>query len=184
MLLKPYFVVGAIICAFLSSESLNAAPKTVIDNTVTKLAIAAAPMPASHIEKLYRNKTWSWDQGGGFFSADKGKTDLLWPNAYKFSASMHQKRNWSYAEGLWRATDDGKLCIKASWSSRANPSRSGAITCFLHREKNGVVYQKPSIGGEWYIFRHNPEKTDDEARKLHHGDHITKEVARLKAKGS
>jgi hypothetical protein len=38
--------------------------------------------------------------------------------------------------------------MRALWTSKVAKGgleRSGAITCFLHREKNGVVYQKPSM---------------------------------------
>jgi hypothetical protein len=51
----------------------------------------------------------------------------------------------------------------------------------LHREKDGVVYQRSSLGGEWYVFRNNPVGTNDEVRKLVKGDRVSQELSDLKA---
>ncbi|MGB3388764.1 MAG: DUF995 domain-containing protein, partial [Pseudaminobacter sp.] len=120
-------------------------------------------------EKLYANRTWKWKTGGGFFSADRKS----------FAAWSRKGAAWSYGEGDWYATNGGKLCVRARWSNR--DGSSGAITCFLHREKNGVIYQRPSLGGEWYVFKHNPVRKDDEVRKLVKGDRVSKGVSHLKA---
>ncbi|MNF01152.1 hypothetical protein D3C80_2001030 [compost metagenome] len=55
-------------------------------------------------------------------------------------------------------------------------------TCFLHREKDGVIYQKRSLGGSWYVFRNNPPRPTDEAAKLLRGDRVSKGLAIMKAK--
>jgi hypothetical protein len=161
--------VSTVICALFLAGNANAvsAPPHTSDETA-KLAAAASPMRAEALEKLYGERTWKWKGGGGFFSADQKQ----------FVAWSRKGASWSYGEGRWNATNSGKLCLRALWSS--NTGHSGAVTCFLHREKDGVIYQKPNLGGSWYVFQHNPVQKDDEVLKLIKGDRVSKEVHRLK----
>lgn len=161
-------IVSMALCALLLAGNAGAASRPQVDDATTKLAVAAPPMKAVSLEKLYAGRTWKWKTGGGFFSAD-GK---------RFAAWSRKGTAWSYGEGSWFATNGGKLCLRALWSSKMGGS--GAVTCFLHREKDGVIYQKPSLGGTWYVFRHNPVRAGDEALKLIKGDRVSKEVSRLK----
>jgi hypothetical protein len=162
-------IVSTALSALLLAGNASAAPKAQVDDATAKLAAAAPPMKAVALEKLYAGRTWKWKTGGGFFSAHRKQ----------FTAWSREGAAWSYGEGRWYAANGGKLCLQALWSSKME--RGGAVTCFLHREKDGVVYQKPSLGGSWYVFRHNPARKDDEALKLVKGDRVSKEVYRLKA---
>lgn len=157
----------------------SAAPKPATDNTVTQLAAAASPMNGPALEKLYAGRTWKWKTGGGFFSSKKARSWILSGEQKQFSAWSGKGAATTHATGYWYVTDGGKLCLRALWSSQGDSS--GAVTCFLHREKNGVVYQKPALGGKWYVFAHNPVRKDDDIRKLVKGDRVGAEVARLKA---
>lgn len=162
-------LVTAALSALLMAGNASAAPRLNADAAMTKLAMAASPMKAVALEKLYADRTWKWKTGGGFFSTDRKR----------FVGWAGRGVGRSYGEGRWYATDAGKLCLQAIWSGLDG---SGAATkCFLHREKNGVIYQKPSLGGKWYVFRNNPGKSDDEARKLVKGDRVSNDVSRIKA---
>lgn len=175
----------AALFVFLLAGNAYAAPhKQPAGDAMAKRAAAAMPMKASAIEKLYAGRTWKWQNGGGFYSAETTARGLFSANRKPFAAWSRKRAASSYAEGNWYATNGGKLCMRALWTSKVAKGgleRSGAVTCFLHREKNGVVYQKPSIGGRWYVFRDNPARRDDEARKLVKGDRVSKEISRLKA---
>jgi hypothetical protein len=70
--------------------------------------------------------------------------------------------------------------MQAYWRNKSGGG-GGDTSCFLHREKAGVIYQKRSIGGDWYIFRNNPPKPTDEAQKLVRGDLVSKGLMRIKA---
>lgn len=164
-----FAIITAALSALLLAGNASAAPKLQADAAMTKLAMAATPMKAAALEKLYANRTWKWKTGGGFFSGDRKR----------FVAWSGRGIGRSYGEGRWYATDGGKLCLSARWYGL--DGSGSAIKCFLHREKNGVIYQKPSLGGKWYVFRHNPVKNDDEARKLVKGDRVSKEVSHIKA---
>ncbi|MDQ0995530.1 hypothetical protein QFZ34_000707 [Phyllobacterium ifriqiyense] len=161
-------IVSSAFSVLLLAGNAGAASKAETDDATAKLATAASPMKATALEKLYAGHTWKWKTGGGFFSDDQKK----------FAAWSRKGAAWSYGEGRWYATNAGKLCLRALWSSKEGGS--GAVTCFLHREKDGVIYQKPNLGGSWYVFRHNPAQEGDEALKLVEGDRVSKEVSRLK----
>ena len=162
-------IAAAALSALFLADNASAAATSHVEDATAKLAAAASPMAAGALEKLYSNRTWKWKTGGGFFSSDRKR----------FTAWSRDGRTWSYAEGRWYTTDGGKLCMRAVWTSKG--SSVGNITCFLHREKHGVVYQKPSLGGKWYVFRHKPVQRDDEVRKLVKGDRVSREVSRIKA---
>jgi len=164
-----FTAVSAALSVLLVAGVAQAAPKPKTDDVTAKLAAAASPMSAQALEAIYAGKTWKWKDGGGYFAAD----------GHKFKACSQKGKVWSYAEGRWYATDSGKLCMQARWSDI-----SGAVpntTCFQHREKAGVIYQKRSIGGEWYVFQSNPSQSTDEAHKLVRGDLVSKGLDRMKA---
>ncbi|MBA8838664.1 DUF995 domain-containing protein [Ochrobactrum sp. RH2CCR150] len=165
-----FTAVSAALSVLLVAGVAEAAPKPKTDDATAKLAAAASPMSAQALEAIYAGKTWKWKDGGGFFSAD----------GHKFTAWSQKGKAWSYGEGRWYATDGGKLCMQAYWRNKASGG-GGDITCFQHREKAGVIYQKRSIGGDWYVFRNNPPKPTDEAQKIVRGDLVGKGLDRMKA---
>lgn len=161
---------GAALSVLLLAGGADAAPKQkTVDATALKAA-AASPLSAEALEALYAGRTWKWKDGGGFFSADR----------HRFIAWSQKGRAWSYGQGRWYATNRGKLCLQAYWRSKM--SDGGDTTCFVHRQKDGVIYQKRSLGGDWYIFRHRSLRSTDEAAKLIRGDLVRKGFERIKAK--
>ncbi len=162
--------VSAALSVLLLAGAADAAPKPKTDDPVAIKAAAASPLSAQALEALYSGRTWKWKDGGGYFSADR----------HRFIAWSQKGRVWSYAQGRWYATDSGKLCLQAYWVSKTGSSSD--TTCFLHREQDGVIYQKRSLGGSWYVFRNNPPRPTDEAAKLLRGDRISKGLAIMKAK--
>ncbi|KAB2657876.1 DUF995 domain-containing protein [Brucella tritici] len=162
--------VSAALSVLLLAGAADAAPKPKTEDPVAIKAAAASPLSARALEALYSGRTWKWKDGGGYFSADR----------HRFIAWSQKGRVWSYAQGRWYATDSGKLCLQAYWVSKTGSSSD--TTCFLHREQDGVIYQKRSLGGSWYVFRNNPPRPTDEAAKLLRGDRISKGLAIMKAK--
>nr|WP_274709342.1 DUF995 domain-containing protein [Nitratireductor luteus] len=136
---------------------------------VERQAKAAAPMTSQSLRELYAGRSWIWDNGAGYFSQD----------GRRFAAWSQKGAYWSYAKGHWYTTDSGKVCMRALWITKMHMAPK--TTCFVHREKGGVIYQKPSLGGKWYIFRNNPSRSDDASRKLRQGDLVQKHVQRLEA---
>lgn len=162
--------VSAALSVLLLAGAADAAPKPKTEDPVAIKAAAASPLSAQALEALYSGRTWKWKDGGGYFSADR----------HRFIAWSQKGRVWSYAQGRWYATDSGKLCLQAYWVSKTGSSSD--TTCFLHREQDGVIYQKRSLGGNWYVFRNNPPRPTDEAAKLLRGDRISEGLAIMKAK--
>lgn len=172
-------IINTALSALFLASSASAASRSQADDETAKLAAAAPPMKVGALEKLYTNRTWRWKTGAGFFSAEKNASGFFSTGGNRFAAWSRQGVVWSYGEGSWYATRGGKLCLRAAWTSKGR--RDSAVTCFLHREKDGVIYQKRSLGAKWYVFRHNPLRQDDEASKLVWGDRVSEELARMKA---
>lgn len=164
-----FTAVSAALSVLLMAGAAEAAPKPKADDATARRAATASPMSAQAVEAIYAGKTWKWKDGGGFFSAAD----------HAFSAWSQKGKAWSFGEGRWYATDGGKLCMQAYWRDRSGGV--GNTTCFLHREKAGVIYQKRSIGDKWYVFQSNPSQQTDEARKLVRGDLVGKGLVRIKA---
>ncbi|RAZ92412.1 hypothetical protein DPM33_00415 [Mesorhizobium hawassense] len=156
-------VVSAVLVALmLAAGNAAAAPKPAVDD-IAKLAAAATPMKADAVEQLYANRTWLWEKhGAGYFSENEH-------GRKRFVA----RTQTGYGKGDWYVTSGGEVCMRALWTSK-NDGGSGAITCFLHREKDGVIYQRPSLGGHWYVFGNNPVRKNDGVRKLVKGDRVMK----------
>jgi hypothetical protein len=171
------FINAALPALLLASDATAAFKPRAVDETA-KLAAAASPMKADALAELYAGRTWKWKTGGGFFFAETSKGWFVPAYWKRFAAWSRQGHTWSYGEGSWYATNGGKLCLHVLWTDE--DWRSTALTCFLHREKDGVIYQKRSLGGKWYVFSHNPTQQNDEVRKLIKGDRVSKELVRLK----
>jgi uncharacterized protein DUF995 len=177
--IRSTILTAALSALLLAAGHASAATKQQTDEATAKLAAAASPMSTDALEKLYAGRTWQWGKNGaGFFSAKKNTQGLS--GGKRFIAETRHGRARGYGQGDWYVTRGGKLCMRALWSDK-NSGNNGAITCFLHREKDGVIYQKRNLGGQWYVFRHNPVRKNDEARKLVKGDRVSKEVSQLKA---
>ena len=107
------------------------------------------------VVELYESKSWLWETGVAFF-APKGQ----------FSAFAGESKDRSTVSGSWEVLDDGRLCFEGVWTAKSG--RKFARTCFAHKIKDGHIYQRRLPRGEWYVFRHDPEKEGDQ--KLVAGD--------------
>lgn len=65
---------------------------------------APTPLSAYELYRIYGDKTWTWNTGGGRFS-DDGRRFVAWSN---------DKGKPSFAEGRWVVDDLGQLCMRAT----------------------------------------------------------------------
>ncbi|WP_157808401.1 DUF995 domain-containing protein [Brucella intermedia] len=133
------------------------------------LPAGARAMTAVEIFKLYRNKSWQWENGAGRMKV-AGR---------HFSAWIDSGEGKSWAEGRWVITHTGQMCLKATWHS-ANGAAPGSV-CFSHRVHDGTVYQKREPDGGWYVFRHSKPQEGDEASKLMTSDLVSERLEGMKA---
>lgn len=118
------------------------------------LPAGARAMTALELYKLYRDKSWRWENGAGMM------TDVN----RRFSAWSDGEKGKTWAEGRWVITETGLLCLKATWHT--DKGAFPAKTCFSHRVASGAIYQKREPNGRWYVFRHATPRKEDEASKL------------------
>ncbi|HEY9212293.1 MAG TPA: DUF995 domain-containing protein [Ancylobacter sp.] len=124
-------------------------------------AASAAPLTSSELYQLYSNKSWVWPDGSGYFSS----------NQRRFIAVAGTGSTASYAVGRWFLSHPGKLCFRARWYARIGHGMD--TTCFSHRVKDGVVFQKREPDGVWYVFKHASTNNSDEYAKLRRGDYVS-----------
>ena len=113
------------------------------------------PLSKNEVADLFEGKSWLWSDGSGYF-APKGR----------FLALAGSGSNRGTLSGDWVISQDGKLCFSGVWKAKSG-SRFER-TCFLHKTKDGHIYQQRLPNGEWYVFKHDPEKEGDQ--KLVAGD--------------
>lgn len=127
------------------------------------------PLTAKEMRKIYANKTWQWESGGGRFIAKKRR----------FLAYSEEGGVPTFAEGSWEVNNEGRLCMVAVWVSREG--KAPARSCFRLVRDRGTVYQRREPKGTWFILRTFIPKPEDEARKLVSEDTVSPNVKRLKA---
>lgn len=169
MLSIRWIALGTALSTILFIGIADAGQRREVQNTAAANALAASPLSATALEAIYSGRTWKWKDGGGFFSGKKNR----------FIAWSRNGRAWSYGQGRWYATNNGKLCMQAYWLSKTGGGSD--TSCFLHRQKDGVIYQKRNLTGDWYVFQSNPPRSTDEAAKVVKGDLVSKGLARLKS---
>lgn len=118
---------------------------------------------------LYRDKSWKWADGAGRMQAD-GRRFTAW-------AGSGDEATW--AEGRWTLTDSGRLCFKAQWHSVSGVAPNK--TCFSHKKRGDVIYQRKEPSGAWYVFRHATPAVDDEFSKLVSQDLVASDLERIKS---
>ncbi|NLS17736.1 DUF995 domain-containing protein [Rhizobium sp. P40RR-XXII] len=155
---------SAAISLLLLGGPAHAASPQHADWMIERSAIQATSISASDVRSLYSGRSWIWKDGAGYFSAKQGT----------FMAWSHNGAERTYAKGTWYATFNGKLCMKARWQSKKYDVEK--TSCFLHREKDGAIYQKRLPDGKWYVFRHNPLRHDDEAMKLRGSNYVIRHL--------
>ncbi|SFU20379.1 DUF995 domain-containing protein [Mesorhizobium sp. YR577] len=163
--LSTVMALVAIGMGFAIQEAAAAAPSK--DSVAAQ---SAEPLSTQEVYRLYANRSWMWKDGSGYFPAKERR----------FVASTGNGSKGSYAVGRWFITDPGKLCFDAKWY--AKDGASSALTCFSHREKNGVVFQKREPDGDWYVFKHARAQAGDEYRKLRLGNYVDARFKRVEAR--
>lgn len=154
-------IAGAVgTCAF----GANAA-----QSKMTKPPAMSVPLTSEQLFKLYNNRSWIWKDGAGYFAV-KQRVFKAWT----------REGTGSYGLGHWFVTDPGKLCFKAVWYAKTG--NAPALTCFSHRKKGNVIFQKREPDGEWYPFKTTPVNVNDEYRKVQPGDYVTARYNRTRAK--
>lgn len=131
-----------------------------------KLAQTAEPMTVNEIYNIYRNRSWLWKSGAGYFAIKERR----------FSAWGGSKAKPTYAEGRWFIPGQGsKVCFRAVWSYRGGSKPN--LSCFSHRKNGAAILQRREPDGAWYVFR-NPASTADAFSKLKYGDYVTAKLER------
>ncbi|MDW6023472.1 DUF995 domain-containing protein [Mesorhizobium sp. BAC0120] len=136
----------------------------------TIAARSATPLTTDELFQLYSNRSWLWKDGAGYFLSKQRR----------FIAATGRGSAGSYGVGRWFLTDPGKLCFKADWHAKSGSAP--ALTCFSHRKKGGVVFQKREPDGEWYAFKNAPIKAGDEYRKLRPGDYVSASLKKIQSR--
>lgn len=133
-------------------------------------ANGAVPLTTDELYGLYSNRSWLWSDGSGYFPAKQRR----------FIASTGEGSKGSYAVGRWFITDPGKLCFRAKWYAKSGAA--SALTCFSHRKKDGVVFQKREPDGDWYVFKHATTRAGDEYGKIRPGNYVDARFKRVEAR--
>ncbi|MBB6489144.1 DUF995 domain-containing protein [Rhizobium lusitanum] len=155
--------------AFAIVLGVAAESSTVQAAATMTLPDGARPMTAVELYTLYHDKSWRWPDGAGRMeNIDR-----------RFSAWVDGTGGQSWAEGRWAVTDNGRLCLDATW--HATNGQFPAKTCFVHRILDGTIYQKRETGGTWFVFRHPVTKQTDEATKLIADDLVSQRLEAMKA---
>jgi len=159
--LLPLFILAAI--------STSAFAASAPQNKMTKPPAMSVPLTTERVFQLYYNRTWIWKDGAGYFAA-KHRDFRAWSG----------EGTGSYGVGHWFVTDPGKLCFRATWYAKTG--KALALTCFSHRKKSNVIFQKREPNGDWYPFKTTPAKADDEYQKVRPGDYATAGYNRMRVK--
>ncbi len=150
------------LCVVAGAAGFGPAALAASKDPVAASAERGRAMTTDELYKLYRNRSWIWNDGAGHFRVSKRE----------FTAFTKSGAAGSYADGIWFLTDAGKLCFRAAWNAVDGSSK--ALTCFEHRTNGGNIYQRRLPDGDWYVFSHRTPEAWDEIRKLKRGDHVRK----------
>lgn len=133
----------------------------------TSPADMARPLSSAEIYRIYSHKSWMWKDGAGYFAVPKRE----------FKAWSGKGSKATLGHGMWFITEPGKLCLRATWQEKSGIFP--VLTCFSHREKDGVIYQRREPDGEWYAFKNAPVRKGDEFTKLRRGDYVSRRFNRM-----
>jgi hypothetical protein len=100
----------------------------------------ARQLSAAQLLELFGGRTWIWDNGGAYFrTADRSL------RAYSTEGGER-----TFAEGRFRLTNAGRLCLQAEWRSAAGDHED--LTCFRHVRSGATIYQRKERDGDWYVL--------------------------------
>lgn len=151
----------------LLSAAAIAAPAGASGSDVSERASKAPQMSVEQLVELYRDRSWIWTNGAGFFSGP-GRNFTAWSTA---DGAV------SVASGRWFPTSRGKICFRAVWVYEGGAAR--ATNCFLHRIDGRAIYQRREPDGEWYVFDNFATSRGDERAKLVPGDRASRRYKAL-----
>lgn len=156
---------GMILCA---QPVIAAAParSASAKNPVATAALSGRVLTKRELWKIYSDRTWHWKNGAAYFKPSQ-----------LFQAWSQNGADVSYAVGSWSVSNNGQLCIRATWHFVSG--RKNIFTCYVHRIKK-AIYQRELPRGSWYLFGHTPPRPGDEMSKLERGDHIASEYLKIK----
>jgi hypothetical protein len=127
------------------------------------------PLGAAELTDIYSGQTWHWESGAGYFG----------PGGQFQGWSSNEADTLGYGIGEWMAVDDGRLCIEATWHYGGEATELSE--CFGHRRADGTVYQRVEPAGEWYVFRSQPPRPDDEVHRITPGDDVASRVEEIRS---
>ncbi|MFE0018057.1 DUF995 domain-containing protein [Mesorhizobium sp. NPDC059054] len=130
----------------------------------------AEPLSNDDLYRLYSQRSWIWKDGAGYFAVPQRR----------FSAWTGKGRSASYGVGSWFIADVGRLCFRADWYAKSGSAP--ALTCFSHRRKGNVIFQKREPKGDWYVFANAPVRKGDEITKLRRGDYVMARLSKVEDK--
>lgn len=151
-------ILSALVCLGANAPSAKAG--------ITAKATAARAMTSDEVFRIYKNRSWIWKSGVGYF----------WGNGMKFQAWVGHRKKAMIADGTWRVNGRGWMCFIAQWATMREDVF--ARNCYAHRTDGRNIYSRELPAGKWYIFKHSPIRSYDEFRKLKRGDHITRKYSR------
>lgn len=139
------------------------------ENATAMRAAAAEPMSQEQIWQIYRDRSWVWKDGAGYFRNRERA----------FMAATNGSDGRTIANGRWFLPGRGRLCFRALWQTRTGAAN--ALTCFEHRQDaNGRIYQRRIPDGEWITFYSGSPRKYDEIRKVRSGDRVSPSYNRYK----
>ncbi|TVR11538.1 MAG: DUF995 domain-containing protein [Salinarimonadaceae bacterium] len=100
----------------------------------------ARQLTAVELLRIFGDRTWVWENGGAFFQS-RNRT---------FRAHSKDDGSRTYAEGRWRLTNSGRLCLQAEWRNASG--RYPDVTCFSHVRSGTTIYQRRGRSGNWYVL--------------------------------
>lgn len=159
----------ATLAAALSAMCLLVTAPPAAGRTKLELAIAALSgrvLTEPELNKIYSGRTWHWKTGAAYFK----------PNQ-RFVAWVKGGAETTYAEGSWSVSNNGQMCIRATWHSLSADTKT--FTCYVHRTGD-AIYQREVPRGNWYLFSHIPPRAGDEIRRIENGDHVSAAYAKAK----
>ena len=156
------------VAAILVSTNIAFAAASAMGLDAGDLPDDAKPLGNEKLLAIYRDKTWIWPDGAGFFAKDG-----------HFVAWSGQGGTAGYAEGRWWVYGaEGQFCFQGSWHYLTRTIKSRI--CFQHRATGSFIYQKRVPAGAWYIFKNSPTSATDEYQKLQNGDLVQERVDQIK----
>ena len=160
---KGLIIIAALFGLAGGADAVSAAPSAA---TIKQ----AEPLSNNDLYRLYSQRSWVWKDGAGYFAIPQRR----------FSAWSGKGKAASYGVGRWFIADTGKLCFKADWY--ATNGIWPALTCFSHRKKGNVIFQKREPKGDWYVFANAPVRNGDEVTKLRRGNYVASRLMKVEAK--